>query len=123
MLCLSVKKYQPLPQGWPLIGDRLYLWGGWSKAIPMQATCMLKKIFNFCMGNWDQIPTSGLPLLGTAYYACAYVGDDLYYFGGIYYYSYNLHACQVSCVSTVHTVIILMYVGINSMFYYICGKF
>lgn len=46
------------------------------------AALSIVEVFNLRTGNWDQIPTSGMPPLGGAYYACSHVEEDLYYFGG-----------------------------------------
>ena len=86
------KKHQPLPRVGHVtvaIGDRLYLWGGWNKSLPRLhsnsdkiSSLSVVDVFNLRTGTWDQIPTGGIPPLGVAYYSCAHVDEDLYYFGG-----------------------------------------
>lgn len=86
------KRYQPLPRlghSTVVVGDRLYLWGGWHKSVPKIHSSSEKikvlsliEVYNLRTGEWCQIPTSGIPPLGVAYYSCANIGDDLYYFGG-----------------------------------------
>lgn len=86
------KRYQPHPRvghTTVVIGDRMYLWGGWHKHIPklhsnaekIKALSVID-VYNLRTGDWGEIPTSGLPPLGMAYHACVNLGEDLYYFGG-----------------------------------------
>lgn len=70
-------------------GDRLYLWAGWQKALPKIHTggdkfklTSIIEVFSLRTGEWSQLPTSGIPPLGVAYYACTSIAEDLYYFGG-----------------------------------------
>ena len=72
-----------------MINEKIYLWGGWEKAFPKTHTSGEKvkltsvvDVFNFRTGEWSQIPTSGIPPLGVAFYSCASIGEDIFYFGG-----------------------------------------
>lgn len=86
------KRYQPLPRighDTVIVGDRVYLWGGWHKLVPKVHSSSEKikslsviEVYNLRTGEWGQIPTSGVPPLGVAYHACARVNEDVYYFGG-----------------------------------------
>lgn len=86
------KKYQPTPRlghTSVTVGDRLYVWAGWQKNIPkthsggdkLKLTAIIE-VLSLRTGEWNQLPTGGMPPLGVAYYACTSIEEDLYYFGG-----------------------------------------
>lgn len=91
--CLHIgKRYQPLSRVGHhsvVIGDKVYVWGGWNKTIPKQHSTSEKitalsavEVFNYRTCSWDQVPTTGIPPMGVAYYACSPVDENVYYFGG-----------------------------------------
>lgn len=91
-LSFTGKKYQPSPRlghSTAVSGDRLYLWAGWQKSLPKlhsggdkHKLTSIIEVFSLKTGEWSQLPTSGIPPLGIAYYACTCIDDDLYYYGG-----------------------------------------
>ena len=92
LVIITDKRYQPSARVGHtsiVVGDRLYLWGGWHKGVPKQhsnaekiSALSVVEVFNLRTGDWGQIPTSGIPPLGVAYYSCVGVDEDIYYFGG-----------------------------------------
>lgn len=91
-LVCAGKRYQPLPRvghDTTVVGDLVYLWGGWHKLVPKVHTSADKvkalsvvEVYNLRTGEWSQLPTSGVPPLGIAYHACTAIQENIYFFGG-----------------------------------------
>ena len=72
-----------------LIGDEVFVWGGYRPALPdvhdspekRQFTSSVYE-FNLLNGSYVKKPTTGTPHTGTMCYSCCSVGSDIYYFGG-----------------------------------------
>ena len=65
------------------------MWGGRQDGAPRDHDSANKiahlshvDAFHLQTGSWQLKPTSGTPPLGAEDYACAVLGDDIYYFGG-----------------------------------------
>ena len=90
-LC-SGSKYEPVPKfghHTTIVGEKLYLWGGWQKEFPEVHSSDEKThltstvdVFNLHKGEWEKVEIFGQPPLGVRGYVCTAVGSDIYYFGG-----------------------------------------
>ena len=72
-----------------VVGDKLFLWGGWSKGFPQVHTtpekisaCLKVDVMNLNKGEWSEEEVYGDPPLGVRGYASATIDYKLYYFGG-----------------------------------------
>ena len=72
-----------------MIGDSLYLWGGYEDNLPRVHNSEEKRrvtshvhIFDITTGKWNNQSTRGNPPLGVVGYLCTTVNNKIYYFGG-----------------------------------------
>ena len=90
-LC-SGSKYEPVPKfghHTAIVGEKLYLWGGWQKDFPEVHSSDEKTdltstvdVLNLHKGEWEKVEIFGQPPLGVRGYVCTAVGSNIYYFGG-----------------------------------------
>ena len=72
-----------------VVDRNVYVWAGLTDKLPRTHNSLEKieclssvDVLNQDSGNWMCQPTSGTPPLGVCGYACASVGDMIYFFGG-----------------------------------------
>ncbi|XP_019852177.1 PREDICTED: uncharacterized protein LOC109582054 [Amphimedon queenslandica] len=72
-----------------LVGDSLYVWGGYEDGSPSVHDSEEKRRitsniqhFTPSTGQWITRGTTGTPPLGVRWYSCTAINDQLYYFGG-----------------------------------------
>ena len=92
IIIITGSRYEPAPRfghSTALIGEKLFLWGGWQKGSPQVHTsqektlqCLKIDVMNLNKGEWSQLETYGEPPLGVRGYATEVIGYNLYYFGG-----------------------------------------
>ena len=80
------------------IGDYLYMWGGEQANFPdvhnsekKRSLSSVIEIFHLPTGVWEQKPTTGNPPLGIKGYASAFIGKEIFYFGGYCNHDYCYH--------------------------------
>ena len=81
-----------------MIGDSLYLWGGYQPNLPevhnndeKRRLTSQVQIFNITSGKWDTKHAKGDPPLGVGSYSCTTLNNKIYYFGGDCYHDNCYH--------------------------------
>ena len=72
-----------------IIGDYLYMWGGYQPDLPRvhnnegkKAMSSVVEVLHLPTGRWEQKHTTGDPPLGVSGYAAAAIGNEIFFFGG-----------------------------------------
>ena len=85
--------YEPAPR-WShstvLVGDKLFLWGGLQRDLPVvscdgpekERFTSLVNVFHLRNGCWQQRKTRGKPPRGVINYSSSVIGKRIFYFGG-----------------------------------------